>query len=294
MTAPFAEPDPEGDRGHRDVRVEARAARPHEGHDEPALPEEDSRGWPLFRGVRASFAFFTRLPAGGFPYTSRELAWAPAHAPLVGALLGAALGCLHVVLLPIGALASATLVLGVSMLLTGALHEDGLADTSDALGGGHDPAKVFAILKDSRIGAFGAAAIAVSVLARAALLAELREATLWAFPLAWSAARVGPVWLMAVLPYVTPSQAKSERIVRAGGRQAIVASAWFGVALFIAVLNGAIDPLRAVAMSGAVAVVTAVTGYRFYRRVGGITGDFLGATEQLGEIAALAACTWPL
>ncbi|MET0596172.1 MAG: adenosylcobinamide-GDP ribazoletransferase, partial [Polyangiaceae bacterium] len=168
-----------------------------QGHHEPDRAEETSHGWPFLRGIRASFAFFTRLPAGGFPYTSGELAWAPAHAPLVGALVGAVLGALHFVLLPLGALASATLVLGVSMLFTGALHEDGLGDTSDALGGGHDPAKVFAILKDSRIGAFGAAAIAVSVLARAALLAELGGATLWAFPLAWSAARVGPVWLMA-------------------------------------------------------------------------------------------------
>jgi adenosylcobinamide-GDP ribazoletransferase len=292
MTAPVADPD-------RDNPIDPRFGSPaasnrgdHAGEPSPPV-DLARRSWPALRGIRASFAFFTRLPAGGFPYSSDELAWAPAHAPLVGALLGAALGCLHFFLLPLGALASATLVLGVSMLLTGALHEDGLADTSDALGGGHDPAKVFAILKDSRVGAFGAAAIAISVLARAALLAKLEDATLWAFPLAWSAARVGPVWLMVALPYVTPSQSKSERIVRADHRQALIASAWFGAAALIAIDAG-IAPLRTGAIAAAVIVATVVSGYRFYRRVGGITGDFLGATEQLGELAALAACTWPL
>ena len=266
------------------------------GAQSPTEPRDDRthRTPPIVRGVRAAFAFFTRIPVGGFPYEDRELAWAPAHAPLVGGVLGAALGALDTYLLPLGAFPAATLVVGVSMLLTGALHEDGLADTSDALGGGHDASKVFAILKDSRIGSFGAAAIAISVLARAALLGQLAQACFWALPLAWCAARVGPVWLMVLLPYVTPAQtAKSESIVRANWRQAMVASAWFFGAAALAIGQGWIAAPRAGLAAAAIAVITILTGWRYHRRIGGLTGDFLGATEQLGEIATLAVLAWP-
>jgi len=266
------------------------------GAQSPTEPRDDRthRAPPIVRGVRAAFAFFTRIPVGGFPYEDRELAWAPAHAPLVGGVLGAALGALDTYLLPLGAFPAATLVVGVSMLLTGALHEDGLADTSDALGGGHDASKVFAILKDSRIGSFGAAAIAISVLARAALLGQLAQACFWALPLAWCAARVGPVWLMVLLPYVTPAQtAKSESIVRANWRQAMVASAWFFGAAALAIGQGWIAAPRAGLAAAAIAVITILTGWRYHRRIGGLTGDFLGATEQLGEIATLAVLAWP-
>jgi adenosylcobinamide-GDP ribazoletransferase len=248
----------------------------------------------MFRALRAAFAFFTRIPVGGFPYDERALAWAPAHAPLVGAVLGAALGVLHFALLPLGTLAASAIVIGVSMLFTGALHEDGLADTSDALGGGHDADKIFAILKDSRIGAFGAAAIAVSVLVRAALLAQLGPSALWALPLAWCAARVGPIWLMALLPYVTPeSTSKSARLVRAGVSQCAVATSWFVALAAVMVDQEAIDLTRLTFVAATVALTTAVTGWRYVRRAGGITGDFLGATEQLSEIAALAVLAWP-
>jgi adenosylcobinamide-GDP ribazoletransferase len=253
------------------------------------------RGFIAVRSVRAAFAFFTRIPVGGFPFDDRELAWAPAHAPLVGAVIGAPLGALAVGLLPIGALASATIVVAASMLLTGALHEDGLADTSDALGGAGDADGVFVILKDSRIGAFGAAALAVSIFTRAALIGQLGEAALFAVPLAWCAARVGPILLMACLPYVTPeSKAKSRRVVAVDWRQALLASTWFFAASAWAVEQGILSLAHAGMVAAAVAAVSAVTGWRYHRRVGGITGDFLGATEQLGEIAALAALSWPI
>jgi adenosylcobinamide-GDP ribazoletransferase len=277
MTAPLAGDDLAGGERHIDAR-----------------DEKGGRGLPITRGVRAAFAFFTRLPVGGFPFSDRELAWAPAHAPLVGVALGAALGLLHACFFPLGALAAATLVLGVSMLLTGALHEDGLADTSDALGGGYDRNSIFAILKDSRIGAFGAAAIAISVLLRASLLARLADACLWALPLTWCAARVGPVWLMTLLPYVTPTRdAKSESVVRTDWRQALVATAWFLGAAACAVGQGFVDLPRTGLAAAAVVAITALTGFRYYQRLGGITGDFLGATEQLAEIAVLGVFAWP-
>lgn len=248
---------------------------------------------PPVRGLRAAFVFLTRIPVGGFPYRSEDWTWAAAHAPFVGLVVGAVLGGLDRLLLPLGALASAILVLGASLLITGAFHEDGLADTSDALGGGRDVGEVLAILKDSRIGSFGGAALVVSIAGRAALLAQLGPAGLWALPIVGCGARVCPIWLMARLPYVTSAaEAKSRDVARGGLPQAVVATAWFAGALGVALTSGWISAVRASALVAALIGVTMVTGWRYRARVGGITGDFLGATEQLGEIVALAVLAY--
>ena len=258
-----------------------------------SLPDERWHPPPPVRAVRAAFIFFTRVPLGGFPYRQADWKWAAAHAPFVGLVLGGTLGLLDRALLPLGALPAALLVVGLSLLLTGAFHEDGLADTSDALGGGQDVARVLAILKDSRIGSFGGAALVVSIVGRAALLAQLGDAVVWAFPLVWCGARVGPVWLMAALPYVTADDgAKSRDLTRAGAAQALVASAWFTLVSLALVLSGHLAVSRALALAVALLAVTALTGWRYFVRVRGITGDFLGATEQLGELVAFAVLAW--
>lgn len=245
------------------------------------------------RGVRAAFVFLTRVPVGGFPYVDRDWTWAAAHAPLVGLVVGATVGIIDRVLLPVGALPAALLALGASLLLTGAFHEDGLADTSDALGGAYDPARVLAILKDSRIGSFGGAALVISLGARAALIAELGTRAPWALAIVGCSARVAPIWLMAVLPYVTSVDgAKSRDVARGGAPQAIVATVWGALALAGAVSLGTITVSRAAALSLTIAVVAGLTGWRYWRRIGGVTGDFMGATEQLAEIAALATLVW--
>jgi len=243
--------------------------------------------------MRAAFVFFTRIPVGGFPYRPADWRWAAAHAPLVGLVLGCALGALDRLLLPLGPLSAAAVTWGVSMLLTGAFHEDGLADTSDALGGGYDVAKVLAILKDSRIGSFGGAALAISILGRSALLAELGRAGLWALPVTWCGARLGPVWLMGTMTYVTTDEAaRSRQLTQGGVAQALVATAWFASTLALVLACGWLSLARALALTTALALVTAVTAWRYWVRVRGITGDFMGATEQLGELAALAVLAW--
>ena len=254
-----------------------------------------ARFWnaPSIRGLRAAFVFFTRLPVGGFPYQPEDWKWAAAHAPWVGLLLGAALGQLNRLLAPVGGPAAAVLTIGASLLLTGAFHEDGLADTCDALGGSDDRDRVMSILKDSRIGAFGGAALVITITGRAALLAALGSSGSIALPLAWCSARVGPIWLMAMMPYVTDRDTgKSRDLARAGVAQAVVASAWLGLTSVIFVHFGFISAQRACALAGVLAAVTALTGYRYWVRVRGITGDFLGATEQLAELAALAVLAW--
>jgi adenosylcobinamide-GDP ribazoletransferase len=248
------------------------------------------RAPPPLRAVRAAFVFLTRIPVGGFPYRPEDWAWASAHFPLVGLVVGAILAVLRAALgWGLDGLSAGFLVVGASMLITGAFHEDGLADTSDALGGAYDRDKLFAILKDSRIGSFGAAALVVSIGARAALYARLGPACAWALPLAGCAARVGPVWLMTALPYATPQGSRSRDVVRGRAPQAVVATAWLALSSAACVMGAGVPTARLAAMIAVVAAVTVVSGARYRARAGGITGDFLGATEQLGEIAALSA-----
>jgi adenosylcobinamide-GDP ribazoletransferase len=245
-----------------------------------------------FRALRAAFVFLTRIPVGGSPYTPDEWRWSPAFFPIAGAVVGAAVGLVFEALRPLGATGAAYLALGASLLLTGALHEDGLADTSDALGGGAGPEKVFAILKDSRIGVFGGCALVVSIAGRASLLSHVERHAVWALALVGAVARAATVCQLVALPYVTPEGSKSPNITRAGGAQALVALVW--TVAIAAGLIGAhrIDPSRVAAALALSALVAIITSWRFKARVGGLTGDFLGATEQLCELASLAAIVW--
>lgn len=256
-------------------------------HGPPSTPA-------IFRGLRAAFALGTRLPVGGFPYRREDWAWALGHMPLVGFVLGATLALVDRTLLPLGRLPAAILTLAVSLVATGALHEDGLADTSDALGGAATRDRVLVILKDSRIGTYGAAALLVSIGARATLLAELGPAAWWALPLSYAGARIGPVWLVYALPYVTdPERAKNRDVASANLLQALVATMWFVAFAIVAIrVADSVSAVRLLVLGVLLATVTAASGYQYRRRAGGVTGDFLGATEQIGEIAALAVLAY--
>ncbi|MGH7434063.1 MAG: adenosylcobinamide-GDP ribazoletransferase [Polyangiaceae bacterium] len=245
------------------------------------------------RAARAAVVFLTRVPVGGSPYSDEDWRWSAAHFPLVGAAVGAVVGTVDGLLLPLGTLASAVLALGASLLVTGALHEDGLADTADALGGGHTREKIFAILKDSRIGVFGGCALVFSFAARAALIARLGGAAAAALVLAGAVARLAPVWLIATMKYVTDAAvSRSAGIAAAGPAQAAVATLWTALTLGALAATRSIALERAAIAVGVAALVTLLTAWRYQTRAGGITGDFLGATEQLCEIAILATMAW--
>lgn len=244
------------------------------------------------RSLRAAFVFLTRIPMGGHPYTAEEWTWAPAYFPAVGLVVGAFLAALHRVLWSLGPLADAVAVVGASMLLTGALHEDGLADTFDALGGATERERVLEILKDSRIGSFGACALIVSAAGRIALLDRLGASAVWALPLAGCAARVAPVWQMALLPYASKAGGKSSHLAPTRQPQALVATAWLVTVSLLAAWSRGPDPIRLLGLGAALGVTGWATASVYLRRLGGFTGDFLGATEQLGELVAYAALAW--
>jgi adenosylcobinamide-GDP ribazoletransferase len=252
-----------------------------------------AEGRGVVRAARAAFAFLTRLPVGGHPYTAREWSSSVGYFPLVGAALGVGLAAAFAALRPLGDRAAALFTLSLSMALTGALHEDGLADTFDALGGATDRDRMVEILKDSRVGTFGACALVVSIAGRAALLERLGPRALWAIPLVACVARTGPVWLLWRLPYASrPAVAKSAIFADVARPQVTLATVTSIVIAGVTVALRLTSPLRVAALLGAVAVAVTSTAGIYRQRLGGVTGDFLGATEQVSELAAYAALAW--
>lgn len=241
--------------------------------------------------------FLTRLPVRLSRFEPAWLNDCVRHFPLVGALVG---GVGAVVLLAAAQLwpawIAAMLALAATVALTGGFHEDGLADTFDALGGVVPRDKALAIMKDSRIGSYGALALGLSLLLRSALLAVLatRPALLAAAALLASHAfaRAAAVGVMVSLPYGGDAEhAKAKPLALAvAPRNLIIALAWCALLALAGAACGVYGP-KLLAAVVAAAVVALLMRQWLKRRLGGYTGDGLGATEQLAEIAVLLAFT---
>lgn len=242
--------------------------------------------------------FLTRIPVPA--WVGFDAAWlnqCVRHFPLVGALVGASGAA---VLLTAAAWwqpqVAVLITLGWTVWLTGAFHEDGLADTLDALGGQVPRERALAIMKDSRIGTYGAAALVLVLALRGAALADLLRdgASLAAAGLVLSHAlgRMAAVLVMARLPYAgDPEHAKAKPLATSVPASCLVAALIWGV-LILALCGSAGAGLRipalAIAALACLLVGAAMVGW-LRRRLGGYTGDTLGATEQLVETAVLLA-----
>ncbi|MEM9010223.1 MAG: adenosylcobinamide-GDP ribazoletransferase [Pseudomonadota bacterium] len=234
----------------------------------------------------AATSLLSRLPVpvdhGRAAARGAAAAWAW---PLVGAVLGAAAGAVGWLAAWLGLppLIGASLALATLALLTGALHEDGLADCADGLGS-HGPAeRVLEIMGDSRIGAYGALALVLAVLARAGGIAALEMGTLIAaLALVGAGSRAAMVLAMALMP-----------AARRAGLSAGAGRPGWGAAVLAAV--GATLLALAIFGSGGLLVLAACALaplpllWFAWRRIGGQTGDVLGATQQLAEVGGLAA-----
>ena len=238
--------------------------------------------------------FLTRIPAPR--WVGYEPPWLNAcvrHFPVAGAVIG---GCAAAVLWAAQWLWSpwvaALLAVTATVWLTAAFHEDGLADTFDALLGAAPRDKALAIMKDSRIGSYGAAALVVVLGLRVALLAEaLRHGAAFAACALLAShvlGRAGAVGLMALLPYAgDANHAKAKPLAQdVRLRDAAIAAVWCAALLALP-----LDPWRSIAAAVAVVGVVLVTRRWLARRLGGYTGDTLGAAEQFGEVAVLLAWT---
>ena len=230
--------------------------------------------------VPAAFVLLTRLPLPPLPdHAFAHGARAVWAYPLVGLVLGGIVAALGAVLSGLGLPAAlvAGLMLAALVMLTGAMHEDGLADTGDGLWGGQTPARRLEIMKDSRIGTYGVLALVLSTGLRWLGYAEVSLAELVA---ALVLSRAAMPALMAALPH-----ARTDGLSRAVERPGIGPVA---IALGLAALIG-------IGLTGTGAVVALLVGagaallmaLLARAKIGGQTGDILGATQIVVEIAVL-------
>jgi adenosylcobinamide-GDP ribazoletransferase len=230
--------------------------------------------------------FFTRLPIPRWVGFEQEwLHHASRYFPLVGIVVGAIAAVVYAAAaLVFPAPVAAVLSTAASIYATGAFHEDGFADTCDGLGGGMTRERVLEIMKDSRVGAYGAIGIVCMLAAKCTTLAMLPPAgaigaLLLAHPLSRLAA-TSLIWRMEYARAEGKAKPLAERMTTA---EFLIASATVTVIAGCLLAAGAITPhavLAALAASGAAAWWLA---RKFARRIGGYTGDCLGAVQQLAE-----------
>jgi cobalamin 5'-phosphate synthase/cobalamin synthase len=229
--------------------------------------------------------FLTRVPVGRrLALDAADVAHGAALFPAVGAGIGALAGLAAEGLEgPLPPLAAGGLGVGLGLVVTGALHLDALADTADGVGAG--PGSALEVMRDSRIGSFGAAAVAVAILVEAALLGSLAAGgdAVVAFAAAGALSRAVAAPLALAVPYARGDDGTgsvlSDRVSR-------VAAA-VGVAIALAI----VVPLlgwHGVAAAGLAAAVAIGAGVACHRWIGGVTGDTLGAATQVAEIGVLA------
>jgi adenosylcobinamide-GDP ribazoletransferase len=245
-------------------------------------------GW--LADLRTALAFLTRIPVGGTgSLTATRLSRAALWFPAVGLVVGGVMGGVRLLAgLALPAEPATVLALAAAVVVTGGMHEDGLSDTADALGAHVTRERRLEILRDPRLGTYGALAVAFMVLFPFAVLASLPAGDVA------RAALVGHVlgrW--STLPQallVPPARSGGAgALVRPGGLVTAVASLYSWAIVVAVVGPGAGVPTLAIA-----AVVTALGGLAVRRALGGVTGDTLGAVTKLVELAAYAtlAAAW--
>ena len=256
-------------------------------------------------GVRhwlLALQFFTRIPVTGrlaawVGYSPAMLRASAGHFPGIGWVVGAVAAAVlygALQMLPpgaLGALVAAVLSTAATAWLTGAFHEDGLADTADGLGGGLTRERALAIMKDSRIGSYGTVALLLVLMLKLALIAAIAErgaAVAAASVLGahvWS--RLAPLIVMRALPYVGDADgSKSKPLADAVSRTGLlVGCLWsFPALALVGAAQGAPQTIVALVL-WALAWVYMLR--LLSRRLQGFTGDTLGATQQLCEVALL-------
>ncbi len=226
--------------------------------------------------------FFTRLPVPKrLPFSQTYLNRAARYFPLVGVLVGG-IGAVTVWLAGLIFPPSVAILLSMvaTVLATGAFHEDGFADACDGFGGGYTKARVLEIMKDSRLGTFGALGLGVMLALKFTALMQLDAAQLpWALVAGHSLSRFASVTLIFALKYVRDDlTGKAKPLAVKLSVAGMMLAALFG---FAPVATLGVPALWALAP---VAAVTALAAAYFVRRIGGYTGDCLGAVQQLAEV----------
>ena len=243
----------------------------------------------MFKEFLLVLSFFTRFPIN-FILGKRNLSgvslggsvWA---FPLVGAIIGLCAGTIYIASLYLGfsPTISAWLAVFAQIILTGGLHEDGLADTADGLASGRTIAKKLEIMKDSQIGSYGVLAliIALSLKANTISIFPSNLQTLLFFMISAACSRACIVVLMRALP-----PAKSDGLAKSAGRpsrERTLASLLFALCSLLFIGNFLTVIFAILALTVLCFIIYSIAKNNF----GGITGDILGATQQISEVLLL-------
>jgi adenosylcobinamide-GDP ribazoletransferase len=254
------------------------------------LPQPAGSGNPLLRLWRellTAVQFLTRIPVPRYAFAPEMIFAAAKFYPIVGAVV--AVGAIVVEQLLRGHLPQQVVMLGVMIYLvavTGGFHEDGLADTCDAMGGWTRERRL-EIMRDSRIGSYGTLAIVLSLLVRWQLLAAMPRENFAAYLLAAHAlCRWTVVPLSLALPPARTDGLGAQLASKLSLATVIVST------LLASAIAGAALGAGAIAPVVAVCGVTALTALFYRAKLGGISGDCLGATNQLSEIAVYVCGVW--
>lgn len=241
----------------------------------------------MSRALRAALAavtFLTIVPVGrGVELDADDVGRAGPLFPLVGAAIGAVMGATAWELAKyVDATVAAAVAVAVGAVVTGALHLDALADTADGLGG-RTREDALRIMREHHLGAYGVVALVLDLLIKTAAVASLaaRHSPVGALIAAGALSRAVPTPLAAALPYAQPSPGSGGAI----GQRTSVGRALVAILLALAVAGLALhgNALPAVAAAAVVVLLAAA----FSRRLGGITGDVLGAACETCETAVL-------
>jgi adenosylcobinamide-GDP ribazoletransferase len=243
-------------------------------------------GWS---DMLSAFQFLTRIPLPSIDHRPDSLSASVKFFPLVGACLGGIAALLSRGLANhLSRLASAFVIVLFLVLITGALHEDGLADAADGFGGGRTKEKILLIFRDSRIGSYGAAALFLSLVGRLILISELPGDHMTRYLIV---AGVLSRWSILPLSYFLPAARDGEGqgalIARLTRRSSLLFGTTFAFVLAILFLGW-----HAIAPLAAAAIVTALSGRFYSEKIGGITGDCFGATTQIAETAVYLCGVW--
>ena len=237
----------------------------------------------------SAITLLTRIPLGnGLDFRSETQTASVIYFPIIGMLVGLAGGLVLILTQYFHPILAVLLSMLTTVLITGGFHEDGLADAADGLMGGQTPERRLEIMKDSRIGVYGALALWFSLTLKAILLYELLKhdlwLTFWGIVIAHMLGRTSSVGLIYLHSYVSKENSKFKWAVQKVSRWHFIFG--FGAPLFIACFLLSTKALGCVA---AMVITMLASGLYFRRKIGGITGDCLGAATQLTELSCYLA-----
>jgi adenosylcobinamide-GDP ribazoletransferase len=232
--------------------------------------------------------FLTRLPVPPVEFAPDGLARSVKFFPLVGLAIGAGAALLQRLLVPhLERPLCALVILLYLVLITGCLHEDGLADLADSMGGWNVEQRL-TILRDSRIGSYGTAAMVLSLGSRAVLLTTLPLQHFTAYLIS---AHVLSRWSVLPLSYYLPparaSEGQGARVARLTTAASLIIGSLFTLATVVVFLRRA-----AIAPVVLAVIVALLSGFFYLRKLEGVTGDCFGATNQVTEIAVYLCGVW--